>query len=103
MGVDYFTCANPECGDTFADCGDYDTCHSCEKMFCGRTCSGIEETESDFECEQCGETHEHTCLLCRSEIITDDRLVAFLLKEYGLTRDEAETRFRNTLEAQTPS
>jgi hypothetical protein len=47
MSVDFLVCNN--CGDTFADCGDFVRCESCGTNWCSDDCA-----ESDgFERESC--------------------------------------------------
>jgi hypothetical protein len=94
MGVDYYSCV--KCGETFSDAGDYASCEGCGSMF-GPCCMD--------ECcdERDEETYEiHSCVVCRKELIPDAALVAFLLGFTGMTREEAERRYREDAPATPP-
>lgn len=90
MGVDFYQCKNPKCGNTYPDCGDYFTC-SCEQSFCSDECGG--RKDADGENEETGESNS-TCVLCRLDVIEPKALVVFLAGRLAMTVAEAEDLYR---------
>lgn len=91
MGVDFYTCAHPDCGQTFPDCGDYSYCGGCGERFCCQECSLLRNATEDED------ESAATCVICRHDIILDNELVEFLLEKTGLTLEEAEHQCREGL------
>ena len=50
MGIDYYNCSN--CSTIFADCSDFGSCITCERMWCEECMSGIKSFIYD-EQERC--------------------------------------------------
>jgi hypothetical protein len=86
MGVDWYVCQ--KCGQTFCDAGDYASCEGCGSMF-GPCCMDECCDERDEETDEI-----HSCVVCRKELIPDAAMVAFFLRFTGMTKEEAEARFR---------
>ena len=82
MGVDLYACA--ECGETFPDCGRFASCDDCGEMLC----------------PDCMEKHgvsgimnQGDCPFCQAKIVSDRTLLAFLLNEFGASKEEAQAAF----------
>lgn len=84
MGVDFYPCA--KCGEVFADSGPFGECGHCGTMFCIDCIKCVHEPETEDD--------EPSCAICRHEIVTDAGLVELLLNYTGMTREEAEKRYR---------
>lgn len=92
MGVDFYVCDNPQCGETYADCGPCPQCYGCGKSFCSKECAQLQVVnEEDSKLYDDAET---TCVLCRHEVVCDEDLVKFLLKRSGLSYDRAVELWR---------
>lgn len=76
MSVDWYNCAS--CGQSFNDCGYFFGC-DCGEMFCSAEC-GDKKGE-------CGDgDNPTTCNICRGEVVTEEQLMEYLIKESGITR-----------------
>lgn len=92
MGVDWYTCQNESCSQTYPDCSRYYTCSSCESSFCSDECGAkqyIEDENGNRTETDWGEAS--TCILCRHE---SGEMIHFLLAKLGLTYDQAADLFR---------
>lgn len=85
MGIDFFSCDS--CGETLADCGEYDRCEFCKRRFCPpyRNNEGCGKLQFVDENED-----ERNCFFCRREEISNDQLVEALRMHLGLTREGAK-------------
>lgn len=86
MGVEFISCTY--CDEIFPDCGGFFSCESCGKRYCSVTCAGRnydEDTPSD-------------CRICAKQYVEDWVLLEFLLKEFKLTRDDAEELYFKDIE-----
>lgn len=80
MGMeDYRNC--DACGKQYSVCSWYAARCECGALFCSKECASKDDKE--------------TCKLCRLEIVRDNDLLAFLLKHYGLNREQAEELYRD--------
>lgn len=80
MGVDFYTCQNDDCRETFCDAGYYFSCY-CGYHYCSNECGARQYDEDDED--------KSSCIRCRREFIDDGELVHFLLGKLGLTREAA--------------
>lgn len=83
MGIDYITCSS--CPENFPDCGDFALCTSCESEFCTDECAKLKNLGKKNKYDE----ELTTCVICRNEHISDDKLIKFLLKRCLLTRSKA--------------
>jgi hypothetical protein len=95
MGIDFYSCEN--CGHNFPDCGEYFSCSGCYAKFCSDECGGrqlhFSELDEDEDEESIEDDHT-TCVLCRKETAIDHELLAFVLKHFKMTYDEALELYR---------
>lgn len=86
MGVEFLICFY--CEEVFSDAEYYFTC-DCGFSYCSYRCGD-------------GKIHlpegTESCRTCRLEYIPDFKLVKFLLSRFSLTREEAESLYRNSIE-----
>lgn len=79
MSVDHYIC--DACGRTFADC-NWDAAYcDCGGRFCSKKC--------------CQKDGADNCCLCRMEVVRDEDLLSFLLKQFKLTREQAIALYKN--------
>jgi len=90
MGVDFYACEN--CGETYADCGDYFSC-DCGCNFCSTECGKYESREPTEEEREENDYDEYeeikSCIFCRYEAVTDRQVLLFLCKKYGILEEDA--------------
>lgn len=80
MGVDFFPC--DYCGESICDCGSYERCNEhCYRRWCDLECAKQDGHNIDDE-------GWDSCNFCRKEDAEDGELLQYLLKKYGLTREE---------------
>ena len=77
MSIDYITCT--ECGENFADCGEYYVCDNCDRYFC-------EECGEEYADEN-GNITEETCPYCKGEKFEDVDVLKYLFKIYNTDYD----------------
>ena len=109
MSIDYYTCSTKNCGNTFADCGDYISCN-CQAHWCSDKCAEKdgykvidcekfdEYPPSDEQWEQicsncdkscdCENGELKTCNFCRGEDIPDNEIVDKIIKKKFTTRQK---------------
>jgi len=96
MGIDYYTCAN--CRDTFPDCISYFSCENCGQHFCSNKCGKRQVSEPPDDIDDDADWEETvTCIFCRTEAVTDDDMIDFLLKELNITYDQALERYKQAV------
>ena len=87
MGVDFIDC--DECGDIFNDCGDYAVCQTCGLYLCS-------ECKKKRKIEQMADLRTLTdedntgwtqCPFCAHEIVKDDVLLVWALRELSVTKE----------------
>ena len=97
MGIDWYSCKS--CGETFSDCGDFESCE-CGQHWCCLECAeadgyiykhcGLYENkndcESDIKCWECDNQIETSCKYCREEDFEEIELLDFALKVLNKTR-----------------
>lgn len=99
MGVDFYTCRNPKCGETFSDCGEYETCCGCGRVFCDDRCAGRVVTDGgSFDgCEECG-SEEHgamVCVVCSRKEPDPEELLDFAAGRLGVSLESLKQMFRD--------
>lgn len=83
MGVGFFACDG--CGEAICDCGDWVRCgKGCRRRYCDERCAARSGWRED----------EGSCDFCRGDDATDPQLLAFLLKQFFLTRGRALELYR---------
>lgn len=99
MGVSYYQCENPDCGQGFTDNSDYCFYCGCGSKFCSTDC-GEQKFEQDGTPKSFvfGDEHEEydlpsTCIFCRRENVEDEVLMKWLLKKTKLTRNKAVKQY----------
>lgn len=86
MGVDFFPCNY--CGESICDAGDYEQCNEdCYRRWCDDKCAEQDGYRYDEESGDC------TCKYCRDEDLDDHVLLDYLLKRFGISRQDAVEEF----------
>lgn len=73
MGVDFFPCDS--CSETVCDAGSYFPCD----------CGAVYHSECG-ERQEDEKTGDTSCQICRGEVVTEEQLLKYLIKESGITR-----------------
>lgn len=94
MGVDFFAC--DECGETFADCGPFARCESCDQKLCPSCMShfGVSGGMADMDDEDYSEDDYDQCPFCSLDAVSDKTLLEFALEKLRATKEELVAEFK---------
>lgn len=117
MGVEFYTCDN--CGETFADCGEYVSCETCCTKWCCDECAeedgyvgehcklhpDLDDYDIMYEymkkhckydsCTDCEHYVPYSCKYCRKEDYPDNVLLDYCMELLGVTRDQLVEKYNN--------